>query len=313
MFLEIFKKYKSGFSLIFNIAFCFISMFSQAKFIVSGTKSAIRVLDFFTETLHTVGTDITELIDSYRSYQTLKTERDALRKEMEQTKNLRLRIAQLESENFGLRNQLGLSLPKDYPYIPAEVISQDPDNWFRTIIINKGTEDGILPYMPVIAVQTKNPIKKIQNNFEENELTESDLNQGVIGKVIQVSKSSARILPLVDKYSRIGIQIEKSGFWALLIGRNPYHKNPILEYLSLNSVIEKGDQIVTSGGDGIFPKGLPIGRVGDFIERGANFQKAEIVPLIDLHRLEYVFVIKKELKEMEQKFKPLTAENIESP
>ena len=311
MLFDIFRKYKSEFSLILTLAFCMISMFSQAKVLSDTAKSGTKVLDFFTETLDALGRDITSLIDSYRSYDALKTERDALRLEIEQMKNLRLKVAQIEADNSELRNQLGLNLPEDYPYIQAEIISQDPDNWFRTIIINKGSKDGIEPHMPVIAIQAEKSTGEAMASNEPQ--TNIRLIQGVVGKVVQVNDGSARILPIVDQYSRLGVKVKKTNHWALLVGRNPYDDQPLLEYLSLACLLKPGDEIVTSGGDGVFPKGLPVAVVDAFIERGANYQKAEVKPLLDMQRLDYVFVIQKKPEREKVKFKPLNAETIESP
>ncbi|MDH5719481.1 MAG: rod shape-determining protein MreC [Spirochaetia bacterium] len=286
-------------------------MFSQAKVLSDAAKSGTRVLDFFTGTLTAIGSDITSLVDSYRSYDALKLERDALRYEIKEMKNLRLKIAQLDAENSELRNQLGLTLPEDYPYLQAEIISQDPDNWFRTIIINKGSEDGVEPHMPVIAIQAEKSTETEEKNGSQ--ISNVKLVQGVIGKIVQVNKKSARILPIVDQYSRLGVKVKKTAYWALLIGRNPYKEKPLLEYLSLSCLLRPGDEIVTSGGDGIFPKGLPIGLVDNFIERGANYQKAEIRPLIDMQRLDYVFVIQKKPETEKLEFEPLGADTIKSP
>jgi rod shape-determining protein MreC len=173
--------------------------------------------------------------------------------------------------------------------VQAEVISQDPDNWFRTIIINKGSADGVATYMPVVALQT------VTLPAENNKPAETKLVVGIVGKVIQVNPHSARILPLTDQFSRIGVNVKKTGHWALLNGQSPHQDAPLIDYLSLGVFISQGDEIVTSGGDGIFPRGLPVGIVGKRIERLGSFQKAEITPVIDFKKLDFVIVIQKKV------------------
>ena len=83
--------------------------------------------------------------------------------------------------------------------------------------------------------------------------------------------------------------------------------------LSLGVFISTGDEIVTSGGDGIFPRGLPVGTVGKRIERLGSFQKAEIQPLIDFKKLDFVIVIQKKVETEALNFLPLKPDTVEEP
>jgi rod shape-determining protein MreC len=87
----------------------------------------------------------------------------------------------------------------------------------------------------------------------------------------------------------------------------------VLDYLSLGVFVSPGDEIVTSGGDGIFPRGLPVGTVGKRIERLGSFQKAEVQPTIDFKRLDFVIVIQKKVETEALNFLPLKPETVEEP
>lgn len=301
------SKYKSGLSLAFVLIFSLSNMIWQSNVIARSANRAVEVLDFFTETFHALGNGISQLFDSYGSFQEMKRERDLYREKLKNSRDIQIQLIQLKRENERLRELLSLPAPVDYPVIQAEVISQDPDNWFRTIIINKGEQDGVKPYMPVIAIQTSKEFNP------DTGKTEDKLNRGVVGKVIQVNRNSARILPISDQYSRVGIQVKKTGHWALLTGRNPHSENPLLEYLSLGVFLKPGDEIVTSGGDGVFPRNLPVGYVSDKIERLGSFQQAEVKPFVDFKKLDFVIIIKKERKEHLRQFEPLSDETVAGP
>lgn len=270
-------------------------------------NSASQALDFFSGTFSSFGKGISRFVDSYGTYEAVRTERDALRDRVKSNLDIQVELLRLREENNKLRQFLQLPPVSQFPVVQAEVISQDPDNWFRTIIINKGSADGIATYMPVVAMQTV--IVPAQNNKP----AETKLIVGIVGKIIQVNPHSARILPLTDQFSRIGVTVKKTGHWALLNGQSPHQDSPLIDYLSLGVFISTGDDIVTSGGDGIFPRGLPVGTVGKRIERLGSFQKAEIVPVIDFKRLDFVIVIQKKVETEALNFLPLKPDTVEEP
>lgn len=305
MLAEILSKYKAGSSLFITVVFSLSCLIWQSNLMARSFSHAVDILDFFTGTFSSFGGGVSRLFDSYASYESLKTERDLLRNQLKQNQDASLQLIRLKDENENLRNLLELKIPAEYPTVQAEVISQDPDNWFRTIIIDKGKKDGIEPYMAVLAVQSH-----INNNGTQKS---EELVQGVVGKVIQVNRNSSRILPILDQYSRLGVRLKKSGHWALLIGQSPHHDTPQLEYMSLNIFLNKGDLLVTSGGDGIFPRGVPVGIVEGKVERLGGFQNASVKTIIDFRRLEYVSILlKKPVTDMLQ-FAPLNNENIPPP
>lgn len=305
MIAEYISRYKSGFSLLLTLSICLGSLIWKSNILARSASQAVYVLDFFSSTFHSFGQGISRVFDSYGSYETIREERDGLRNRLKENLDMQVKLVRLQEENGKLRELLSLPKITQFPVIQAEVISQDPDNWFRTIIINKGSADGITPYMPVVALQSRTGDKK--------NATAANLQVGIVGKVIQVNRNSARILPLLDQYSRIGVNIKKSGHWALMLGQSPHHDLPVLDYLSLGVFLQPGDEIISSGGDGIFPKGLPIGYVGNKIERLGSFQRTDVTPAIDFKRLDFVLVIQKKVDIANLEFPPLTPENVAEP
>ena len=307
MLAELLSRYKSGSSLAITILFCLSCLIWKSNILSRTASQAVRVLDFFSSTFFDFGKGVSQFVDSYGSYEAMRLDRDKYCEEIKTYHNLEVELKRLNEENVKLRNFLRLPPLTSYPVIQAEVISQDPDNWFRTIIINKGSAEGIAPYMPVVGMQ----INVVPS--ADGKSSESKLLVGVVGKVIQVNQHSARILPLTDQFSRIGVTLKKTGHWALLLGQSPQSDAPLMDFLSLGVFLNSDDEVVTSGGDGIFPRDLPIGRIGKRIERLGSFQKAEVIPVIDFKRLDFVIVIQKKIDTAELDFLPLKAENVPEP
>jgi len=315
MLADILSRYKSSLSLTFAIIFSLVNLISQTSFIGTSANKAAAFLDFFTGTFHSIGQGVVRLVDSYGSYSELQKERDALAEQLRLTRESYLQIEHLKGENLRLRNASDLPIHKSYDTITAEVISVNPDNWFKTIIINKGSDHGVRPYMPVIAFQAvslpennSDSNSNVQENGErQSNIVKDKLIIGVIGKVIQVTSSSARILPITDQHSRLGVKVQKSGYWGMLSGQSHHRELPKLEYISLKTTLGPGDVIVTSGESGLYPAGLTIGKISGEPIRGATFQEAYIEPVIDMRKLDLVFIIRSTPKRKNRKFPKLAS------
>ena len=318
MLIEHFSRNKAGASLFLLITLNLGNLILQTRLIANAANASTNLLDFFSKTFHNFGTGTINLIDSYGNYIQVKKENEALTKQIEEYQQIALQVNALEDENRKLRENLEYQQKSEFTTIPAEVISIDPDNWFQTIIINKGSEDGIMPYMPVIAYQVSkervpiinevdpgmnaeilDPLRK-NEQFETREV----LKQGVVGKIIQVASHSARILPITDQYSKLGIKIKKSNHWGILSGQSQSRELPVLEFITLAITLEEGDEIITSGASGMFPPNIPVGKITSQIKRLATFQEAIIQPEIDISRLTTVLVITKIPHNPEKDFTP---------
>lgn len=287
MLAEYLSKYKAGISLTFAVLFSLTNLISQTNIMTRSVDKAASVLDFFSGTFHALGDGMTRIFDSYGNYNNLKIERDALRQKILELQQVQFRYEMLERENKHYRQVLQFQKNSPYSVIPAEVISLDPDNLFHMIIVNKGSNDGVKPYMPVIAFQ----VEKIPANPETGEPESEQLIQGVVGKVIQVTPTSARILPVTDQNSKLGVRLKRNGSWALLQGSRGRGALPSLSDVNLSLNLQQGDEIITSGDGGIFPKGLPVGVIEGEIIREATAQRTYIKPYIHVQNIENVLII----------------------
>ncbi|MFB3916239.1 MAG: rod shape-determining protein MreC [Terriglobales bacterium] len=207
---------------------------------------------------------------TWRSYfylRDVRQENQRLRDE-----NARLRLEQVRmAEDAGQAQRLQALLKFKEQYIEqtvaAQVIGSSGSEQSRVVYIDKGASDGLRNDMAVITPT------------------------GVVGKVIRVLPSTAQVLEISDQTSGVGAILEKSRLQGILKG-TPAGET-MLHYIMSDQKVEPGEIVVTSGGDRIFPKGLPIGRVVQVNPGSDVFLNIRVKPSARLDRLEEVLVITK--------------------
>lgn len=174
-------------------------------------------------------------------------------------------VSEIHLENERLRRLLGFVDTVQRPMLPARVIAEDVSSWARTIIIDKGSNDGLREGLPVVVAE------------------------GVVGRVIKAAYNSSRVLLITDASSAVAAVVQRTRTRGVARGLG---ERLTLDYASREDNLLIDDLLVTSGMGGIFPKGLVIGRV-ILVEQGkfGLFQKVEIAPTTDFARLEEVLVL----------------------
>ena len=213
---------------------------------------------------------VTAVITGVKNYfaltQTSK-ENERLLKEVSELK-VQIRLAhQIRQENERLRSILQLSEKLPYGLIPGEVIGRDAKPaQSRTITVNRGGRHGITNRMPVVTPE------------------------GVVGMTIFVDVLSAKVLMLTDASSSIGAMLEQGRVAGILNGDG--HNSCILKFLPINVQIKKGDLVVTSGQEGIFPEGLAVGRVLQEVKESTLYRSFEVVPFPNYTSINEVLFMK---------------------
>jgi rod shape-determining protein MreC len=149
--------------------------------------------------------------------------------------------------------------------VVGEVIGWDASVWFHSVTVNRGLRDGIEPNAPVIGPG------------------------GLIGRVIAVGTSASQVQLLSDRLSAVAVLLARSRARGIASGAGDLLQ---LKYVSNLEDVEAGDLVVTSGIDGIYPKGLAVGRVLSVVNGSGLFKEATLSPGADLERLEEVLILR---------------------
>ena len=201
----------------------------------------------------------------------------ALRGVRAENQNLRRQVASLEvqlqqdhaaaTRTQALEQMLALKVQANIPTLAAQVIAGNPNPGMRTITIDRGTADGVLGDMAVISPA------------------------GIVGRVVApVARHAARVQLIIDRNAAAGAVGEKSHAGGMVIGTEG--DPPLrMDLVSNLSELKAGENIVTSGVDGIYPRGYLIGRV-ERSERGPElYRNVTVRPSVDFSSLEEVLVV----------------------
>lgn len=272
--MDLLSRFRAVVALVAFTLFCIISLALKSTtftFTFEGIASALTMpfqkgYNSAQRGVHMLWAGFTELSD-------VREELEKTRVKLQQLESASEDLQQIRNENTQLRQLLSMKSKVGFESIPAMIISKDPDNWFRTIIINRGSDDGVKVNMPVICY-----------NGEQ---------KSVVGKVIEVRGSIARILPVISPDMKIGVLLQDSRYPGLMVGYSANASLCRIDYVSRSAPIKPGEVVVTSGQGGIFPQGLVIGSVlKNMSYKTSSFQQVLVKPVVDYDQLEQVFVIK---------------------
>jgi rod shape-determining protein MreC len=207
--------------------------------------------------------------DTWNNYfylRNVRRENESLRQQLEQTRLQQVRLQ--EDANQARRIQVLLGFKEQFVHktIAAQVIGTSGSERSQIVYIDKGSNDGIKPDMAVITPE------------------------GIVGKVLNVLPTSAQVLEITDPTSGVGAVLTTSRLHGILKGTVGGTESTLNNVMS-DEKVNVGDDLVTSGGDRIFPKGLPIGKVARVAPGKDLFLDIRVHPAAPLDRLEEVLVI----------------------
>lgn len=197
---------------------------------------------------------------------------------------LRQRNAELEAENANLQTQV-ISLQqqvtevellsalldfarsqRESEFVAANVVFQDPRPFLKYVIIDVGSDQGVLRGMPVVSAE------------------------GLVGRVDAVTASAARVQLITDPAASVSVAIQPSDTTAILSGS--VTSDISLGLISQEANVQPGDSVLTSGLGGVFPAGILIGQVASVRGTATDlFQEAAVQPVVDFSRVDIVLVI----------------------
>jgi rod shape-determining protein MreC len=204
---------------------------------------------------------------NYVALRGVRVENEALKRRVA---DLEVKLQQehaLAARSQQLQALMNLKSEAEVPTLAAEVIAGNPDSITRTVTIDRGSVDGVVADMAVIAPG------------------------GIVGRILgPVARHAARVQLIIDRNAAAGALTERTRSGGMVVGTEA---NPPLrmELVSNLADVKPGDSVVTSGVDGIYPKGYLIGRV-EVTDRGSGLYRTITVrPGVDFSSLEEVLVV----------------------
>jgi rod shape-determining protein MreC len=234
----------------------------------------LTVISFFQQGFSSVGSFVSDSINSISELRRLEASHRDLLVQIESLGRMEREFTDLKQENERLKQLLQLTTDTDYNSVAARIVAKDPGNLYSTFVLDKGTAHGIQKNQAVVAYQ--------------------EGLEGLVGRVIEVSRATCLVVPIFDSASYIAVRMERSRYEGLAMGSGSDELPLIVQYVKKRAreEIQFGDLVITSGLQSLYPPGIKVGRVSklrllDYL----TSMELEIEPIIDFSRLEFVFII----------------------
>lgn len=209
---------------------------------------------------------INNTLDNYVFVAGVSGENDILKKEIDKLVRQNNELTEELRRVGRIRDLMEYQKEHKLKSVVATVIGRDATQWARVVFINKGTEAGIQENLPVVT------------------------NAGVVGHVIQAGLNTSKILLLLDGRSAVDTLFGNDRISGVLVGTGMEFCE--MKYVPITAEVNVGDQILSSGLGGLYPKGLVVGTVVSITKATQGlFQEITVAPSADFGRLEEVLVL----------------------
>jgi rod shape-determining protein MreC len=204
---------------------------------------------------------------TYRDWKNVRAENRRLREEAQRLRVEALRVSETDDENRRLRRLLTLKESLPLETLAGEIIAREWGGWVRSLTVNRGRADSVARLTAVIAPD------------------------GLVGRIVDVRAGSSVVQVLTDPASTVGAHVTRTRTPGVVEGEP--RGTLRFKYMARDGAgMQVGDLVVTSGLGGLFPGGIPIGRVRSLDDRGsALFHYAQLAPVVDFARIDEVLLL----------------------
>ena len=203
----------------------------------------------------------------FASKEALLEKNEALQAELLIHKRKVQRMAALSAENTRLRQLLNSADSLEDRVLIAELIGVSPDPMKHSVILNRGSDEGVYPGQPVVDAQ------------------------GLVGQVVNVTSSSSTVLLISDASQAIPVQLVRNGTRFIVEGRGSLFEL-YLRHVAVTMDIKEGDELVTSGLGQRFPVGYPVARIERIqYDPGRPFATVIARPMAELNKNRHVLLV----------------------
>ena len=209
---------------------------------------------------------IADFGENYDTLSGFRIENERLRRRIQNLEVERQKLLEAEATNRQLKQLLDFRNHLPAGAITASIIANSAASWFQSCQIDKGSSDGVRKGMAVVT-----PL-------------------GVVGQVVAVTPRAAKVLLLTDPNSGIDVLVQRTRSRGIVSGS--LENGTVLKYMKRSEDVQEGDRLITSGMDGVFPKGLMVGTVIKVRKQHLGlFQFVEVLPAVQTARTENVLVV----------------------
>lgn len=247
---------------------CLLLLTLQMRGRAAGASDALAI---FTTPVQTVVSRINRtafgLWSTYQDWKNVRAENRRLRDEAQRLRVESLRVSEVDEENRRLRRLLQLKEALPLETISGEIIGREWGGWVRSLTVNRGRSSRVVRLTAVIGPD------------------------GLIGRIVDVRGGSSVVQVLTDPASTVGAHVVRTRTPGIIEGEP---RGTIrFKYMARDGAgMQVGDMVVTSGLGGLFPRGIPIGRIRSIDDRGsALFHYAQIAPAVDFARIDEVLLL----------------------
>ena len=257
----------AGLIILVTLSILVLSLSSRRPYPTYGPgRVAIALVAPFQKMIVATTRFFSDIWEHYFFLITVVDENKTLSAELQQARALNHQLEEAALSNERLRRLFDLQQKMQQPLIAAQVVGKDPSPWFQSILLDKGGGEGVEKGWPVI-----NP-------------------DGVVGIVVEVTTHYCKVMLITDPNSAVDALIQESRARGIIKGGAS--GSCLLNYVLRKYSVSVGDVVVSSGMDGVFPKGLPIGEIAAIVKQEAGiFQDVTVTPYVDFERLEEVLIV----------------------
>ncbi len=241
----------------------------------TGNNPVANVINTIFSPVQTAVVTISRPIKNFAQYisemKDFKEENERLKSELATLKKEARNQEEYKKENTRLKKLLDLSDElTNCETVAAKIVAHEPQNWFYSLMINKGSKDGI--------------------KVSDVVITES----GLVGKISEVGLNWARVSTVLDSSNAVGVKLTRTGDSGIAEGDSELLKKRRfkLDYILRQTSVINGDMLETSGLGGVYPPGLSVGRIEEIeFNNTGELVKAIIQPAVDFQDLYEVLVV----------------------
>jgi rod shape-determining protein MreC len=231
------------------------------------SRLAINCVSPFQELVSSSIRTCKQIWKNYFSLIAVAYENERLRSALNKAYELNNRCLETQRSNKRLRALLDFKEKnKAFQLVAAEVIGRDPSYWSKTMMIDKGAADGLEKGFPVV------------------------VHRGIVGQITETTGHYSKVLLIIDQNSAVDSLLQRTRVRGIIKGDSA--KSFFFEYVLRKGSVAIGDMVISSGLDGVYPKGLRVGTVSEILRSNSGiFQEIKVTPYVDFEKLEEVFVL----------------------